>query len=152
TGADEQVAMDIYKPANAAGKKFPLVLLIHGGGFKTGSRKPLGAVCADLANNGYVAASIDYRLGWGGTRKTCSSDTIQLKQALYRALQDAHAALNYLAQNADQYSIDKDSVFIGGASAGAVTALFTAYLPTKDAPVFFPGLRQDLGDLDANSD
>lgn len=147
-GAQQQLAMDIYKPPGSEGKKYPLVVLIHGGSWKTGTKKPLGSVCMVLAENGYVAASIDYRLGWGGTRKSCSGDTVQLKQALYRAMQDTHAALHYLADHANEYSIDKDSIFIGGASAGAVTALFTAYAPQKEADVFFPGLAKELGDLE----
>ena len=150
-GNRQQLAMDIYEPAQSNGKKFPLVLLIHGGGFKGGNKKPLGAVCAVLADNGYVAVTIDYRLGWGGTRKVCSGDTVQLKEAMYRALQDAHSALSYLARHANEYSINKDSVFIGGGSAGAVTALFTAYLSQYEAEVFFPGLAKELGDLDEDN-
>ena len=144
----QPLGIDIYKPPQADGKKFPLVLLIHGGGFKRGTKKPLGIVCAALAERGYVAATIDYRLGWGGTRKVCSADTVQLKQAIYRALQDAHSALRYLTEHADEYSIDKDSVFIGGGSAGAVTALFTAYLSQQEADQYFTGLSKSMGPLD----
>ena len=148
-GVQQQLTLDIYKPSQAEGKKYPLVLLIHGGGFKGGDKKPLGAVCATLADSGYVAASINYRLGWGGTRKVCGPDSIRLKEAIYRALQDAHAALDYLATHANEYSIDKDSFFIGGGSAGAVTALFTAYLSQAAADKFFSGIPAELGQLDS---
>ena len=150
--AEQQLSMDIYKPADAE-RKYPLVLLIHGGGFRSGDKKPLGTTCMALAEQGYVAVSINYRLGWGGEhgRRTCNADTLQFKQAIYRATQDAHAALGYLSMHADEYSIDKNWVFIGGVSAGAVTALFTAYLSQHDADSFFPGFEKDLGELNKNA-
>jgi len=139
-GANQQLGLDIYKPANAQGKKFPAVILIHGGSFIGGDKKGLESTCSKLANNGYVAISIDYRLGWGFVSKAATScdDTTRLKQAMYRAVQDAHTALRYLAKHADEYNIDKNWIFIGGQSAGAITALTTAYLKNKDINAFFP--------------
>ncbi|MEP6467943.1 MAG: alpha/beta hydrolase [Parafilimonas sp.] len=153
-GSQQQVALDIYKPANAQGKKFPAVILIHGGSFIGGDKKGLASTCSKLANNGYVAISIDYRLGWGFVSKaaTTCNDTVRLKQAMYRAVQDAHTALRYVAKNADKYNIDKDFIFIGGQSAGAITALTTAYLKDKDVTAFFSDDdAKKLGPLDKDS-
>lgn len=150
-GTNQQLALDVYKPANAQGKKFPAVILIHGGSFIGGDKKGLESTCIKLANNGYVAVSIDYRLGWGFVSKaaTTCDDTTRLKQAMYRAVQDAHTALRFLAKHADEYNIDANSVFIGGQSAGAITALTTAYLKDKDVSAFFAAdLVQKLGPLD----
>jgi acetyl esterase/lipase len=36
-GNQQQLGLDIYKPPNAAGKKFPAVILIHGGSFVGGN-------------------------------------------------------------------------------------------------------------------
>lgn len=151
SGNDEQLGMDIYQPANAEGKKFPVVLFIHGGGFKAGDKTGMSAPCKALAQNGYIAVSINYRLGRGqeSQKTACSDDTLQLKEAIYRATQDAHAALRYLAAHADEYSIDKDWIFIGGSSAGAITALLTAYLSQQDAEIFMPGFSATLGPLHA---
>jgi dienelactone hydrolase len=138
-GASQQLTLDVYKPANAEGKTFPAVVLIHGGSFMGGDKKGLASTCEKLANNGYVAVSIDYRLGWGFISRsaTTCNDTNNLKQAMYRAVQDAHAALRYLAKHADEYNIDKNWMFIGGQSAGAITALTTAYLKQDNLHAFF---------------
>ena len=54
TGKNQQLTLDVYKPANAEGKKFPVVFLIHGGSFRGGSKNGLAATCSAIANNGYV--------------------------------------------------------------------------------------------------
>lgn len=148
---NEQLLLDVYEPPNAKGKKFPLIVLMHGGGFKTGDKTGISDMCAGLANNEYVCVSVNYRKGWqeGAANNPCNGDTLQLKQAVYRAIQDAHTALHYLATNASEYSIDKDWVFIGGQSAGAITALFAAYLSQNDADNFFKNASADLGNFDA---
>ena len=61
----EKISLDIYEPVNAERKKFPLILFMHGGNFRTGDKTELAYMCASLANNGYVCASINYRVGWG---------------------------------------------------------------------------------------
>jgi acetyl esterase/lipase len=146
----EQLGMDVYEPPNAEGKKFPLIVFLHGGNFKTGDKAELSNMCAGLANNGYVCVSINYRVGWGGgsQKNPCNGDTQQIKKAVYRAIQDAHTALHFLVTHADEYSIDKDWVFIGGQSAGAIAALCTAYLSQSDANNYFKNVPADLGTLD----
>src|ERR1700753_3048491 len=59
--ADPQQVMDIVRPKDAS-KPHPAVLLIHGGGFRAGSRKGYQALCIRLAKLGYVAATADYPL------------------------------------------------------------------------------------------
>lgn len=139
-GVGEALALDIYKPANATGKIFPAIVLIHGGTFKDGDKKGLASTCSKLANNGYVAISINYRLGWGFVSKasTTCDDSVNLKKAMYFSVQDAHDALDFIAANADKYNIDKNQLYIGGQSAGAITALTTAYLKDADISAFFP--------------
>lgn len=153
-GIGQQLAIDVYKPANAEGKKFPAIFLFHGGSFVGGDKANLSSTCSKLANNGYVVISANYRLGWGFvSRATAScSDTNNLKQAFYRAVQDAHSAMRFVAAHADEYNIDKDWIFIGGQSAGAITALTTAYLQQKDADLFFKGITEKLGLLDKDAD
>jgi len=150
TGKNQQLTLDVYKPANAEGKKFPVVFLIHGGSFRGGSKNGLAATCSAIANNGYVVIPVNYRLGWGFMSKqnaNCDDSTL-LKQAIYRSVQDAHSAMRFAAQHADEYNIDKDWFFVGGRSAGAITALITAYLQPNDADAFFPGLSTAFGPLD----
>ncbi len=62
----------VYTPTTAG--PWPAVLVIHGGGFKTGGPAS-GAPCAlDLANAGYLAFSIEYRLAPNGSLDGQTSD------------------------------------------------------------------------------
>lgn len=122
--------MDIYTPVgDDAAAKRPLLLLMHGGSFFIGNKaepgqKGWGEYFASL---GYVAVSIDYRLGFHATKK-------EIRQAEYRALEDADAALEYLLGRED-LRIDRDRVFLCGTSAGAITALNLAFRPGNPYPV-----------------
>ena len=114
--------MDICVPADepqASGR--PLLLMMHGGSFLFGNRKEAGqaAWCRYFAALGYVAASIDYRLGFLPSRKG-------LLRAEQNATADAGQALQYLLQRTD-LGIDPQRVFLAGTSAGAIIALNLAY-------------------------
>lgn len=121
--------MDIYVPADDDPEaRRPLLLVIHGGSFFVGSKSERGQVgwCEYFASLGYVAVSIDYRLGFKLNRK-------DIDAAELRALADADAALDYLLARSD-LRIAPDRIFAAGTSAGAMTALRLAYRAEKDRP------------------
>ena len=97
--------LDIYYPKTDVFKNRPLVMLIHGGAFYIGSKESAAEqeLATSLAKRGYVVASIDYRLGF----KLLPSD---IELSGYRAIQDAHAALRFLAHNAKGLGIDPHQV------------------------------------------
>ncbi len=102
------MVVDIYMPKNKAPK--PLVLYIHGGGWVSGHTRHSGALAnfpqalAKLASEGFVVASLEYRLSG---------------EAPYPAqLQDARAAIRFLKDNAAKYGIDATRVGVWGGSAG----------------------------------
>jgi acetyl esterase/lipase len=110
--------VDIYMPPKSAAPK-PLILMIHGGGWVSGHTRHSGALSnfpaalATLASEGFVVASLEYRLSG---------------EAPFPAqVQDARAALRFLKGNAAKYGIDTTRTGIWGGSAGghltAVTAL-----------------------------
>src|SRR5690349_1252126 len=67
-GNTEHLTMDIYEPTNMEkGKKYPLVLFLHGGGFLAGDKRSAAAKCSILADSGFVAVSMNYRTGWNKT-------------------------------------------------------------------------------------
>lgn len=113
--------MDIYLPKGDFGKR-PLLLMMHGGSFLIGQKEEPGqaAWCQYFASLGYVAVSINYRLGFHLRKK-------EFLQAEIRALEDADAALEYLLLRRDDLHIDPSRVFVAGTSAGAITALNLAF-------------------------
>ena len=127
---DLDLDMDIYYPKEPVGaQRRPLLLLIHGGAFYNGDKQDLGYpdMGHHFAERGYVVASINYRLGF----KPLAPD---VDRAGYRALQDAHAAVCYLIENADEFGIDTTMIFAAGTSAGAITALNLAFMQEENRP------------------
>ncbi|MFW5775362.1 MAG: alpha/beta hydrolase [Chitinivibrionales bacterium] len=115
--------MDIYQPAQDSAVERPLIVLGHGGGFLSGNRRDalIVSLCEAFARRGYVTASYSYRLGVQQVSREGYAE------AIVRAVQDAKAAVRYFHANAEQYRIDPESIFLGGVSAGAVTAVHYAY-------------------------
>lgn len=127
---DLDLDMDIYYPKEPVMQsRRPLLLLIHGGAFYNGDKQDIGypEMGRHFAERGYVVASINYRLGF----KPLAPD---VDRAGYRALQDAHAAVCYLIDNADEFGIDTTRIFAAGTSAGAITALNLAFMREENRP------------------
>jgi len=122
------LAMDIYLPVGDDAPSRPLLLMMHGGSFFVGNKAEKGQAgwCEYFASLGYVAVSIDYRLGFRASKR----DVLAAEQ---RALEDADAALRYLLGRPD-LRIDPDRIFAAGTSAGAMTALNLAFRPAGDHP------------------
>lgn len=147
-GKNESLSMDIYFPTNmVAGKKYPLAITIHGGGYISGTKESAGLKCQILADSGFVAATIDYRVGWNASSQACIGDMTSLKEATYRANQDINAALRFLVSKATEYSIDTSWIFVSGGSAGACIALSCAYNTDAFEKRTHPDIVAKLGGL-----
>ncbi len=148
---DVTLSMDIVCPrflANDSIKKHPVILLLHGGGFVHSYKENLRKEIELIARQGFVAVSIDYREGLNQYPDKWDS-TLYL--ALYRAVQDTKAALRFLACNASEYTIDTSSIFIGGASSGALTALYSEYYIQANWENKFPWIGKYLGNTDSST-
>ena len=142
----EKLLLDIYFPSLDTLKKRPLVVFLHGGGFKNGDKAqgyPL-LFCQGLVKRGYVVSSINYRLGVAEPQ----TDTSTFK-AMYRAIQDAKAAIRFFRKNANKFGIDTSNVFIMGGSAGSIAALHLAYLDQNEVPDFID--IKKMGTLEGTS-
>jgi len=100
----ERVAMDILRPRAAGDAPHPAVVMIHGGGFRAGKRDSYIPMAARLAEHGYVAATVSYRLA--------------PKNQYPAAVHDVKAAVRFLRANAKRYGIDPDHIGALGGSAG----------------------------------
>jgi acetyl esterase/lipase len=113
---DEAQRLDLYLPEKASEKPLPLVVHIHGGGWKGGSKFPCSL--APMVNRGYVVASLEYRFS---------------QKALFPAqIQDCQAAIRWLRANAKTYNIDTEHVGVVGGSAGGHLSALVATAGGKD--------------------
>lgn len=139
--------MDVYSPKNDTLAKRPFVMLIHGGAFYYGSRKDetVSRLCKHLASLGYVTASIDYRIGFQPTKDG-------IERSGYCAIQDTHAAMRFVTANQDAFGIDTSMMFIGGCSAGAITALGLAFMTNETRPLSTREslFNTELGDIQSS--
>ncbi|MGI0107503.1 pectinesterase family protein [Salinimicrobium sp. WS361] len=108
TTSEKELTVDVYLPKAEKGGKFPAVLLIHGGGWLTGSKENLRPLAQKLAAEGYVAVTASYRLG---TEAVYPAGVVDLKDAL-----------KWMKQNAEPFKINIDKIAILGTSAGAQLA------------------------------
>ncbi len=140
-----ELDMDIYLPKNDTLDKRPLLMLIHGGAFFIGDKAtvPYQKWCTHFASLGYVCASINYRMGFRPSSKA-------IQRTAYQATQDAHAAMRYLMAKKDIYRIDPENLFVGGASAGSITAINLAYMRNENRPeaTYSSFMTEDLGDIE----
>ena len=98
--------LDLFRPGKPG--KYPAVLFIHGGGWRSGNKSMDIPLAQQIAAKGYVTASVEYRLS---------------PEALYpAAVYDIKAAIRFLRANAAKYNIDPDKIAITGSSAGGQLA------------------------------
>lgn len=142
-GNEDTLYYDVFYPAASVEDlaRRPAILVIHGGGFSGGDKSSWYEECRAFAQRGFVAFTMSYRLGWD-----MASDTNRLN-AIYRAQQDANAALRHIVHHADDYAIDPDWLFVGGSSAGAITALNTTYISQAEWSSIVPDVEMRFGNL-----
>jgi len=116
----ERQQLDVYLPTRSGARR-PLVVWIHGGGWKAGDKR--GCPARTLVNRGFVVASINYRLS---------------QHAVFPAqIHDCKAAIRWLRRHAEAFEIDPDRVGVWGSSAGGHLAALL-------------GTSADVGALEGN--
>ena len=102
TGGGRELRLNIIRPKNPPQKPMPVVVWIHGGAWRAGTKEGLRTV--PLAQRGYFTVSIEYRLS---------------QEAIFPAqIHDCKAAIRWLRAHAEQYNIDPERIGVWGASAG----------------------------------
>ncbi|MCH7944503.1 MAG: alpha/beta hydrolase [Armatimonadetes bacterium] len=116
----QRLMMDLY-PAAGRSAKAPVVVVIHGGAWMSGSREDMSALCTALSLNGMVAATVDYRLA--------------PRSKWPAMLDDVRASVRFLRANAERFGIDPDRVGAAGVSSGAHLALMLGFSGTWSSRV-----------------
>ncbi len=106
---ERKLKLDIYRPKSAKGD-LPAIVCIHGGGWAKGDRRNHAHVAQYIASQGYVAATISYRLSG--------------ESPFPAQIQDCKAAVRFLRANAKEYGLQADKIgAIGHSAGGHLTAL-----------------------------
>jgi len=108
----KSLQIDLYKPRNL-NKPAPLLVFVHGGGWKGGKRSDYLVYLVDFAEKGYVTATVSYRLKNDSIYPAC--------------VQDVSDAMHWIFCNAGKYGYDPDRVAMIGGSAGGHLVLMTTY-------------------------
>jgi acetyl esterase/lipase len=153
----QELRMDVYTPpAEDDVEERPLIIFIHTGNFLpplfnggiTGDKVDSAGVnlCRQWARRGFVAANINYRLGWNPTSTDPDVRRGTLLQAVYRALHDTQSAVRFMRNSVDEgnpYGIDPDKIVLFGQGSGGYVA--QAYATLDDYFEEIAGLDKFVG-------
>ncbi len=111
--------LDVYRPAGRAGL-LPVVLYIHGGGFRALAKDTHWLMGLAFARRGFVVFNIDYRLA--------------PTHPFPAAPQDVCAAYRWVVENAHHHGGDSRRLLVAGESAGANLAVVAAVAACWERP------------------
>lgn len=114
---ERELRLDWFRPDD--GKVYPGVLVVHGGGWTSGSRKSFETIARDLAAAGYVVANLEYRL---------ATETL-----FPGAVLDLKAAIRWMRANAEALGLDPERIGAVGGSAGGHLVAMVASTADKGA-------------------
>ena len=108
---ERKLLLDAFYPKEKDQTKRTAIIIIHGGGWRSGNRMQHHPLAQHLADLGYVCFTPEYRLS---------------TEALYpAAVNDVKASVRWIKENAKKYNIDTNKITIMGFSAGGQLAALT---------------------------
>ena len=120
TADGQTLLLDVCRPEAPAAKPRPAVIFVHGGGWAAGDKKDFFDAAKALAQQDYVAFSVNYRLVANGRN-------------LWPAqLDDVQRAVRWVRAHADKYGVDPKRVGAFGHSAGGHLVACLATRETRD--------------------
>ena len=107
---ERKLLLDAFYPSSKSKTKRAVIIIIHGGGWRSGNRTQHYPLAQRLADLGYVCFTPEYRLS---------------TEALYpAAVYDLKSALRWVRNNAKKYNVDPNKIAVLGFSAGGELAAF----------------------------
>jgi pectinesterase len=101
-----ELHLDIFRPKD--NQKYPAVIMVHGGGWRSGTRSMQVPMAQMLATRGFVTIPIEYQLS--------------LEAQYPAAVHNLKAGIRFIRENAEKYGIDTSRIAISGCSAGGQLA------------------------------
>lgn len=125
----QELKLDVYMPEDSL-NEHPCIVFAFGGGFKMGTRDEASyqKFLTEMAENGIVGVSIDYRLGLKDKKiKNLIQLAKILENSVNMAVEDMASAVEFVLKNAADLKVNTKQIMLSGSSAGAITALQTDY-------------------------
>lgn len=135
-GKAGEIEVHFPKGHDASKASGPAVIMFHGGGWGSGSRKQFTPFCEYLASRGIVAATVTYTLAKKSEVSGQSRKRICIK--------DAKSAIRWYKQHADELGIDPERIIAGGGSAGGHISLLATTNPGLNNPKDPKGYDTDV--------
>lgn len=111
--------LDVYRRKDMKGKKLPVIISIHGGGWVYGDKERYQFYCMELAMKGFAVINFTYRLA--------------PEFKFPASLEDTNLVVSWLMEHAKEYDFDTKHVFAVGDSAGAhILALYSCICTNKE--------------------
>lgn len=98
-------SLDVYRPRKAEGKRLPVIVSVHGGGWVYGDKERYQFYCMNLDQRGFEVVNFTYRLA--------------PEYKYPAALEDTNSVFAWVCAHSDQYGFDLKHIFGVGDSAGA---------------------------------
>ena len=153
---DSGLDMDIYQPIGDTATNRPLLIFAHGGVYIEGDKNSntMITICEAFAKRGYVTASIQYRLTNLQSLLSANSYSI-FSQTVVNSISDMKSAVRYFRKdfknNNNSFGINTNQIFVGGYSAGAVTAAHLSVIDEGEVPEEFQSFFEKSGGIEGNS-
>ncbi len=128
--SEDCLYLNLWTPAHSAAERLPVLVFIHGGGFREGSVSAPLYDGAALARRQLVVVTINYRLGAFGflAHPALTRESEHHASGNY-GLMDQVAALRWVHDNIAAFGGDPSRVAIAGQSAGAMSAYLLTVSP-----------------------
>lgn len=136
----QTLSLDLYFPDHRQQSDTlrPCMIFVYGGGFVANNQRAevYSQFCRDMADQGYVTAASDYRLGLKDFHGGSILKMIEpVRKSIDLATEDLFAAIEYILKNAEALHIDTGKIILCGSSAGAIASLQTNYELSNRTPV-----------------
>ena len=145
--SEDCLYLNVWTPAKKPGKKLPVLVWIHGGGFTFGSASFPEYYGANLAQKGVVVVTLNYRVGPLGflVHPSLANESPHRISGNYGLL-DQIAALTWVQKNIAAFGGDKNNVTVFGQSAGSRSVSLLMISPLT-AGLFHRAIAQSGGPI-----
>ena len=111
--------LDVYRPKEAKGEKFPVILNVHGGGWVYGTTVTYQYYCMSLAQQDFAVVSYNYHLA--------------PKYKFPLPLVETNEVVTWIFEHADEYGFDTSNIFgVGDSAGGHLLGLYAAICAEPD--------------------